>query len=203
MNIYLPIISNVIIALILIAGIFVGRKNGWRLELSKLILVLGSLVGLYFLNPIISSKLIELEFCQNIISLSSEATFNRLCLFIEFTLIYAIISIIFIIIRKNCRKIKSVKVEKINTAKSIKSRKERKREAKQFRLTHTKQISKTSKIIGSILGLIISLILGYVLMTPIKYCAKDIAETKPEIEAVYDYTIYGQLDKIIKFDLIK
>lgn len=206
MNIYLPIISNIIIALILIAGIFVGRKNGWKLELIKLLVLVGSVVGLYFLNPIIASSLANIEFCKTIISLSSEVTFKSLCLSTEFIIIYSIISIIILIIRKNCRKIKTAKIEKINSAKSIKSRKERRKEAKQFKKLHTKQISKKSKIIGSILGLVVSLVLGYVLITPIKYGTKDIIASNQDlkcVETAYEYTIYGQLDKLTNFDLIK
>lgn len=206
MNIYLPIISNIIIVLILIAGIFIGRKNGWRLELSKSLILIGSLVGIYFLNPLISTKLMEFDFCQKIISLSSEITFKSLCLFAEFALIYVLVSIAFLIIRKNCRKIKALRVERINTAKSIKSRKERRKESKQFKKLHTKQISKSSKTVGAILGLVLAFIVGYIIMSPIKYFTKDLVSMKPELEYVetaYDYTIYDQIDKLIGFDLIK
>ena len=48
MNIWLPIITNTLIALIIVAGIFVGKRNGWKLQLSKLIfgaVVFGAVVS--------------------------------------------------------------------------------------------------------------------------------------------------------------
>ena len=57
MNIWLPIITNVIIALIVIAGIFVGKKNGFALEFGKLILLAGATVGCYFLLPVVTPLL--------------------------------------------------------------------------------------------------------------------------------------------------
>ena len=61
MNIWLPIITNLIMLGILVAGIFVGKKNGWKVELSKLIIMLGVGVGLYFLAPVITNALLSIE----------------------------------------------------------------------------------------------------------------------------------------------
>lgn len=206
MNIYLPLITNFIIAVILIAGIFVGRKNGWRLELSKLTLTIGSLIGFYFLNPIIVKKLSGIGFIQTLISTYSLDLVKCLCLTAEFVLVYLILSLIFMVIRKKCRRINTIKPVKINTAKSLKSRKERRRDAKEFKKLNTKQISKSSKVMGSILGLLLALVVGYVVMIPVKHCLIELANSNTELELIvqgYEYTIYGQFDKLTGINIIR
>ena len=108
MNIWLPIITNIVIALILLTGIFVGSKTGWKLGLSKLILVICDGVGCYFLQPIVTD-LIKLEIEHSILG-----SVVYLALFI---LIYAIISIIVAVVR-NATHTKTI--DGINSAKRTK-----------------------------------------------------------------------------------
>ena len=50
MNIWLPILSNVLAALIVVFGILEGRKNGFGLQLLKTLLLSGALIGLYYIS---------------------------------------------------------------------------------------------------------------------------------------------------------
>ena len=84
MNIWLPIITNLIMLGILIAGIFVGKKNGWKVELSKLIIMLGVGVGLYFLAPVITK--LQIPYLVPAI--------NSLIIFVLFMVVYMIVSLI-------------------------------------------------------------------------------------------------------------
>lgn len=196
MNIWLPIITNIVIALILLTGIFVGSKNGWKLGLSKLILVICDGVGCYFLQPIVTD-LIKLDIEHSILG-----SVVYLSLFI---LIYAIISIIVAVVR-NATHTKTI--DGINSAKRTKIKgldkkttRELRREERKYRKLHkeVRELKKASKSLGGFFGFITALIIGFIIMLPMKNVSKTIAETQPKLEEItkgYEYTIYGQLDKI-------
>lgn len=200
MNIWLPIISNLIIVGILVAGIFVGKKNGWKVELSKLIIMLGVGVGLYFLAPVITNALLSIE---TLVQAQLQIPYlvpaiSNLIIFVLFMVVYMIVSLIAsaihnkVVAKQNgiaYIKLKGKGNGKINRA----NRKEFRRRIKEAR----KQ-KKTSQIVGAILGFIVAALIAFVLFMPIKYITLSVSEFYPVIEYLYEYTIFGQLDKIIK-----
>ena len=203
MNIYLPIITNFIIALVLLTGVLVGKANGFKLQLIKFILVCGSLVGTYFLTPIVSNALLGIEAINNFIAYHGifATTFNSFIFFAMSMIVYLIISAIIVAIRDASRKAPVAK--KLNSAKSIKPRKELRRERKRFNRLHGRQISKCSKVFGAILGFILAVIIGYVIMIPTKCALNNMATNDEKLEQVtagYEYTMYNVFDEKV-FDV--
>lgn len=205
MNIWLPIITNLIMLGILVAGIFVGKKNGWKIELSKLIIMLGVGVGLYFLAPVITNALLSIETLvqaqQQILYLVP--AINSLIIFVLFMIIYIIVSLIASAIHKKVVakqngiayiKLKGRGNSKINRA----NRKEFRRRIKEAR----KQ-KKTSQIVGAILGFVVAALITFVLFMPIKYMFKDLSEVNNNFNSGFDYTVWGQLDNVTDmYDII-
>lgn len=203
MNIYLPIITNFIIALVLLTGVLVGKANGFKLQLIKFILVCVSLVGTYFLTPIVSNALLGIEAINNFISDHGifATTFNSFIFFAMSMVVYLIISAIIVAIRDASRRAPVAK--KLNSAKSIKPRKELRRERKRFNRLHGRQISKCSKVFGAILGFILAVIIGYVIMIPTKCALNNMATNDEKLEQVtagYEYTMYNVFDEKV-FDV--
>ena len=203
MNIYLPIITNFIIALVLLTGVLVGKANGFKLQLIKFILVCGSLVGTYFLTPIVSNALLGIEAINNFIAYHGifATTFNSFIFFAMSMIVYLIISAIIVAIRDASRKAPVAK--KLNSAKPIKPRKELRRERKRFNRLHGRQISKCSKVFGAILGFILAVIIGYVIMIPTKCALNNMATNDEKLEQVtagYEYTMYNVFDEKV-FDV--
>lgn len=197
MNIWLPIITNLIMLGILVAGIFVGKKNGWKVELSKLIIMLGVGVGLYFLAPVITNALLSIETlvqAQQQIPYLVPATINSLIIFVLFMIVYMIVSLIASAIHKKVVakqngiayiKLKGKGNGKINRA----NRKEFRRRIKEAR----KQ-KKTSQVVGAILGFVMAALITFVLFMPIKYMFKGLSEVNNNFNSGFDYTVWGQLD---------
>lgn len=197
MNIWLPIITNLIILGILVAGIFVGKKNGWKVELSKLIIMLGIGVGLYFLAPVITNALLSIEQAQLQIPYPYLVpAINSLIIFVLFMVVYMIVSLIASAIHKKVVakqngiayiRLKGKGNGKINRA----NRKEFRRRIKEAR----KQ-KKTSQVVGAILGFVMAALITFVLFMPIKYMFKGLSEVNNNnnFNSGFDYTVWGQLD---------
>lgn len=197
MNIWLPIITNLIMLGILVAGIFVGKKNGWKVELSKLIIMLGVGVGLYFLAPVITNALLLIETlvqAQLQIPYLVPAIINSLIIFVLFMIVYMIVSLIASAIHKKVVakqngiayiKLKGRGNGKINRA----NRKEFRRRIKEAR----KQ-KKTSQVVGAILGFVVAALITFVLFMPIKYMFKGLSNIDNNFNSGFEYTVWGQLD---------
>lgn len=206
MNIWLPIITNTLIALIIVAGIFVGKRNGWKLQLSKLIFVCAGAVGAYFLTPVISNLLLKIEVVSQITTNIScgLAALNSLTLAIMFLLIYSLISIIILIIRVNIEKAKQIGINaaKVKRARGIDRKTDRalrkqEREIAKMQKKMCKQ-NKGSQAFGIIFGILIAIIVAFAVIMPTKYIFKAVKEVQPEIEQIeagYEFTPIGQLDK--------
>lgn len=197
MNIWLPIITNLIMLGILVAGIFVGKKNGWKVELSKLIIMLGVGVGLYFLAPVITNALLSIE---TLIQATQQIPYylvpaiNSLIIFVLFMIVYMIVSLIASAIHKKVVakqngiayiRLKGKGNGKINRA----NRKEFRRRIKEAR----KQ-KKTSQVVGAILGFVMAALITFVLFMPIKYMFKGLSEVNNNFNSGFEYTVWGQLD---------
>lgn len=193
MEIVLPIIINAITILILLAGICVGIKNGWKLELFKMITVIGAGVGCYYLQPTVSKWVVNFKFLSEIpTNIINSSVYSILFLFS-----YLIISIIFLVIRKATS---TKQIQGINGAKRVKikgidkkSTKKLRKENKEYKKAHRglKELRTASKILGAIFGVIIAFIIGLSLFLPVKNTFNQIYN---ESFKYYNYTIYGKLD---------
>lgn len=207
MNIYLPIISNVIILAILVAGLFIGRKNGWATQLLKLGFVVASGVGAYFLAPVIAGLFVKIELLATMMSIKTimAISFGLIVLvaYILLEIIYAIVKAIIKRKKENKVKVKVMKVKSLDkkAARDIRKRerKTRRENRKALKKANRYKISKTSKIIGAILGVITGILVAFIMLLPVKYALRDIATQIPGAEQIvtaYEYTPYGQLDKL-------
>ena len=195
MNIWLPIITNLIMLGILVAGIFVGKKNGWKIELSKLVIMLGVAVGIYFLAPIITTPIVTaLANGQSIAEIMIQAI-NSLIMFLLFIIIYGILSLI-------CSAIANKVAKKQNSITYIKlkgkgNRKLNRQNKKLYRkqIREARKQKKTSQTIGALLGFILAACITFVLFMPMGYAFKQLKQTAPGITAGIEYTAWGQLDK--------
>ena len=197
MNIWLPIITNLIMLGILVAGIFVGKKNGWKVELSKLIIMLGVGVGLYFLAPVITNALLSIETlvqAQQQIPYLVPAIINSLIIFVLFMIIYIIVSLIASAIHKKVvAKQNGIAYIRLKGKGNGKINRANKREFRR-RIKEAKKQKKTSQIVGAILGFVVAALITFVLFMPIKYMFKGLSEVNNNFESGFEYTVWGQLD---------
>ena len=201
MNIWLPIITNLIMLGILVAGIFVGKKNGWKIELSKLVIMLGVAIGIYFLAPIITTPIVTaLANGQSITEIMIHMPYmipaiNSLIMFLLFIIIYGILSLICsAIANKVAKKQNSITYIKLKGKGNGKlNRQNKKLYRKQIR--EARKQKKTSQTIGALLGFILAACITFVLFMPMGYAFKQLEQTAPGITAGIEYTVWGQLDK--------
>ena len=196
MNIWLPIITNLIMLGILVAGIFVGKKNGWKVELSKLIIMLGVGVGLYFLAPVITNALLSIE---TLVQAQQQIPYlvpaiNSLIIFVLFMIIYIIVSLIASAIHKKVvAKQNGIAYIRLKGKGNGKINRANKREFRR-RIKEAKKQKKTSQIVGAILGFVVAALITFVLFMPIKYMFKGLSEVNNNFESGFEYTVWGQLD---------
>lgn len=211
MSIALPIISNILIAALLVLGFFVGRNNGWKRQLIKLFLVVGAAVGMYFLAPIVARSLLQIEFIAGMITSSEVFTpiVYTLLTLLSYLLISAVLSIIFNCIKKSKNKVVTSKTKstKVNIAKSIKLTKiekqnnrriakENKKAAKiALKQQYTKK-QKVGRIFGGIIGIVIAFVIGFIVFLPIN-ALQNVAPKDSGLDKIYDTSLYGVVD----FDL--
>lgn len=195
MNIWLPIITNLIMLGILVAGIFVGKKNGWKVELSKLIIMLGVGVGLYFLAPVITNALLSIETVQAQLQIPYLVrAINSLIIFVLFMIVYMIVSLIASAIHKKVvAKQNGIAYIRLKGKGNGKINRANKREFRR-RIKEAKKQKKTSQIVGAILGFVIATLITFVLFMPIKYMFKGLSEVNNNFNSGFDYTVWGQLD---------
>jgi hypothetical protein len=86
-NVIVAVACNLVATFILISGIFSSIRDGWKVALTKLILVLGGGVGTYFLTPVVSDKFYAVEGIETVLSKVgggiSTGTINS-CIFLIF-----------------------------------------------------------------------------------------------------------------------
>lgn len=207
MEIVLPIIFNVVTALILIAGLFIGKNNGWRLTLSKLIMIAGAGLASYFWMPIVSDKLLELEVVNNILSRFGMTTMslNSISFALVFFAFYLFTSLGFALLASSMNKQDiGINVAKRKRIKSFDRKADRLLRKEEKRLNKInrefKKRSRASRVFGSILGIIIAAIVAFVMLMPVETVLDHIATNNPDMDKVtstYEYTVYGQLDNLI------
>lgn len=201
MNIWLPIITNLIILGILVAGAFIGKRNGFKVELAKLLVLLPACIGCYFLAPVLSNLILKISFISSLSALTyGFALINSIVLLLLFVISYLTIQLVITLIKKRhshgvkLNKAKKVKLKGIDR----KATRELRREERRTRKLNRPQLSKKSKVGGILLGIFTAVAAAFLFMLPMKYTFYVVAETtqNQEVKAGYDYTAFGQLDKI-------
>ena len=202
MNIALPIITNLILVSFLLIGLFVGKNNGWKIQLTKLLVLLGTGVGLYFLAPVLFKLEILQKLAFNLPELIPTLIplVNSLIIFTLFFLVYFVICIIIKIVKsvmlhkkEGYTKSKKVKVKQTKDQKKL-----AKQLLKQKRKELKKQRKTVDKVFGALLGIVVAFVIGFVFIMPFKYILLNVSNTQTELSEVYKgygYTVYGQLDK--------
>ena len=204
MNIVLPIILNCIVVLIGVLGIFVGKKNGALYEFIKLILICGASVGLYFLAPIIYPLLLKINIIEEALlhGVITEAILYSILNIVLFIITYILISIIFSLIyhkigNNENNGAKKVKIKGINKKETRELRKQQRKLDKINK--HNREAVETkkpaSKVLGIIFGFILSLVVSFVLFLPVKPIMYKVTDDTAILDS-YEYTAFGQLDKI-------
>ena len=205
MNIVLPIISNLLIVLSIVLGVFIGKKNEWKLSLIKLVSVLAIGVGLYFLNPLIANLVNKIPFIANCEYISF-ITLKSITFALSFIILTGILNIVLLIIRHHRNKVRFLKSENMvlkQRAKAIDKNVDKvlKREERKTNRLKRKQLAKQHKkarIFGSIIEVLVVIVSLFVVFIPVKYITKEI--NNETINSTYEYTPFGQLDKITNID---
>ena len=212
-DIIVAVACNLVAALILISGIFSAISNGVKVTLVKLFLMVSGGVGAYFLTPVISDKLYAVDgvsaFLKNEIGGGiSKGTVNS-CIFLVWFLLFYAVTLIICSIVKHIR-IKRLRNKKLNSlkmkrAKSINPRAEKaakRAEWKALKFKYKEKVRWCHRLISGFLGAIIAIVVGYVVIMPYGYIAKDInyKGDKEYLEKGYEYTLNGLIgDDISNF----
>lgn len=198
MNIWLPIVTNLILLGCFILDFVINKKLGWKFTLPKLIVVAGVAVGGYFLTPTIVNALPILAFIglsNLMLGLFVASTFAivvDIILTIIFSICYAVNK------RKHKAEFNVAKTKRVRAVDKKFERQLRRDERRARRLALTKK-QKAGRFFSVLFALVISLVLNVMVSIEIK-TACTFVKTAYEIEQVetgYEYTAYGQLDKLI------
>ena len=132
---------------------------------------------------------------------TAAATIDIILIFLFLFLLISSLICSLIYNKRKVIKLTNSNIAKVKRAKAIDKKEERalrREERKLARLNVTpRELRKTSRVFGSIFGLFIAIIVGYALMLPCKYIFNDVTKnTELPINSGYEYTMYGQLDKI-------
>lgn len=202
--IIVAIICNLIMALLILSGVLSAMRNGIKLTLIKLFMMLTGGVGAYFLAPLISNSIYKIEGMEALLSNPnvgiSYSTINSCLFLLWFLLFYAIALMACSIIKhfmiKNLRD-KGSDSLKIKRAKSINPKAERAVARAKWKVLKSKYLEKLmwyNRLISGILGAIISIVVGYITIMPYGYIAKDISNKEKDkiyLSNGYEYTLNG------------
>ena len=209
-----PILSNLLVIAIIAIGFFVGRSNGFKLQLTKLILTIGAGIGTFFLTPVFVNMLnLEAE------AIAYAGMFGHAILFLA---AYLVITLVIATIRHcivkreraaakaGSNKAKAVKHKRVNVTKKSKEElalqkekekrfiKERKREerlAKKLARKEYARLHRKSRIGGIICGVIGAFVMIFTLAMPFKFGFKVLDEQFKGANNGYEISIAGLLDK--------
>jgi hypothetical protein len=205
-NIIVAVICNVIAAFVLLGCIFSTLRSGIAVSGLKLALAIGGGVAAFFLTPVFSGLItgvaVESTTLGAIINNLgiSLGTIKSVIFLLVFMAIYLINLVICSIVKHY--KIKALRnkkqnVAKIKRARSINPRAERAAKKSVWKALKAEYNAKNiwwKRLISGILGGIVGLVLGFVILMPYGYIAKDIVSANAEREyliAGYEYTING------------
>lgn len=205
-EIIVAIICNLVAALVLVSGVLTSLKCGWKVSLTKFVLVACGAVGTFFLTPVLSSKLLGLTFEE--ITLQqvlvnyhiTQPTVSSL-IFLLLFLVFYVITLFVCKVLKHClikaqREKATINKAKIKRAKSINPKAERaaKRTAwRELKASYQAQNTFGKKLLSLLLHIVVSVALGIVLLIPFGYVAKDMNfdGSKEFLVKGYSYTLPG------------
>ena len=203
-EIIVAIICNLIVALVLVSGVLTSLKCGWKVALTKFLLVGGGAVGTFFLTPVLSDKLLGITHSEVTLEavLSnyniSQPTVNSIIFLALFLAFYGLALIVCKIVRhcliKSMHKKATVNKAKIRRARSINPRAERaaRRTAwREMKMEYNSTNNFWKRLLSLVLHTAVSVALGIVLLMPFGYIAKDMNHNgdKAFLEKGYDYTL--------------
>ena len=212
-SIWLSIIINVLIVGIIVSGIIIGKRKGGAYELVKLgaLLLVSGLTIL--LAPTVMMLIAKIGFVQTMLDngLVSTALIKAISVVLLFLIGYILVGILLKVASKILENKAALKIQYAKPAKIVglspKETKRLRKEQKQLEKKQHKEQKKfakesqstKSKVLGIIFGLIIAILIGFVATLPVKPILNGIADAQPEISEItksYEYTPYGQLDKV-------
>ena len=206
-SIIVAVVCNLIAVLILFSGIFSSLNSGWKVMVTKVILLCGCLVGAYFSTPFLSEQLANIPYGDKIlgepltealgVGVVNSAMFAFSALFL-----YAIDEMVCSILRhsliKSLRE-KSENKAKLKRAKSINPKAEkiaRIASWKALKAEYKAQNVWWKKLISGFIGVVIAVVVGVVALLPYGYAAERLNSrgTREYLEQGYDYTLNGIID---------
>lgn len=225
LNIIVAVICNLVAALILLGGILSTCKVGIRVAGLRLFLTIVGGVGAYFLTPVISNRLLGISFevtetttstlgalligngaeFAGVLSLGSFNSIIYLITFIVFYLLGTMICNIEKHIVINSVREKSLNKARIKRARSINPKAEkvaRKTEWKQNVVKYKSNLKWWKVLLSTLLGAISAVIVGFVVLIPYGFIAKDLNKNgdKQYLVDGYNYTLNGIVQNKIEFD---
>ena len=211
-DIVVAIACNLVAAFILISGIFSSIRDGWKITLTKLILILGGGVGAYFLTSVLSDELYAVEGVDTLLSKIgggiSLGTING-CIYLILFLLFYVITLMVCSIARHCaiKKLRNKRLNKLKMkrARSINPRAEKmaaKAEWRALKVKYREQRRWYHALISGFIGAITATLVGFVVLMPYGYIAKDInyKGDKEYLVKGYEYTLNGVIpDKVSDF----
>ena len=196
-QIWLPIIVNLCLAGIIVAGAFIGKKRGFRFELIKFLALCGAEVGIYFLNPLVVNEVSKIEIVANLLSAGyiNGAILTAISFSVLSFVVFGFICLLMGLTRRAVRRHNQPKLKGLNKADTKKLRKQQKE-----MLKSKFKPKKASKAFGIIFGILSALVIGFLFTLPMKPIFKQITTEEIPVEKGYEYTPYGQLDKYTNCD---
>lgn len=200
------IVFNLIAALVLVSGVLTSIKCGWKVALTKFLLVGVGAVVTFFLTPVLSDKLLGITHSEVALKavLSnyniSQPTVNSIIFLALFLTFYGLTLIVCKIVKhcliKSMHKKVTVNKAKIRRARSINPKAERaaRRTAwREMKMEYNSTNNFWKRLLSLVLHTAVSVALGIVLLMPFGYIAKDMNHNgdKEFLEKGYEYTLNG------------
>lgn len=206
-NIIVAVACNLVALLVLLSGLFSAKSNGLKVTLVKLFFVVGGVVGSYFLTPVISDKLYNIEKVPELFSQIgiSKGSINS-CIFLAFFLVVYALALGVCSIVKHAL-IKKMQNKKLNKAKmkraqSINPSAEkavRKAEWKAAKRLYKEKRKWYSQLFACLLGIVVALATGIIMLMPFGYIGKDINVKSGKTYLVdgFEYTLNGLIPESV------
>jgi hypothetical protein len=205
-NILVAVICNLVAVFVLLGCILSVVRSGLTVSIVKLILTISGGVAAFFVTPVlfnlITGVAVESTTLGAIINNLgiSLGTVKSVIFLLVFMTIY-LINLVICSIVKHC-KIKALRnkkqnVAKIKRARSINPRAERAARKSAWKALKAEYKAKNTwwkRLFSSIFGAIVGVVLGFVILMPYGYIAKDIVKidaNKNYLVKGYEYTLNG------------
>ena len=205
-NILIAVICNLVAVFVLLGCILSVVRSGLTVSLVKLILTASGGVAAFFVTPVlfnlITGVVVEATTLGAILGNLgiSNGTISSVIFLLVFMTIY-LINLIICSIVKHC-KIKALSNKKQNTAKikrarSINPRAEKAAKKSAWKALKAEYKAKNfwwKRLISGLFGVIMGVVLGFVVLMPYGYIAKDLVKidvNKEYLVKGYEYTLNG------------